>query len=553
LSERIVFSSPLSSFSHYTPVGGLDQTFLQSRPVGESISEILLFWIPDIFPLRLDRSPERDDVKPAIADFIVKNIVVLYGTVKMIQDKWKVLITIAVTTMTATMDASITNIAFPALTQVFETDVSVVMWVTVVFILVSTSSMLIIGKISDMVGRKRIFLAGIVVFTLALLACSLAGSIGQLIFFRALQGVGAAMTISCGTAIVTEVFPPHEMGKGLGSLGVSVSLGFIAGPIIGGVLLDFLDWRSIFYMRVPLGIAAFVMAIIFLSEDHADPGKIRLDLLGALTSSAGIFLFVFGISQMREYGFASLRVLPIAGLGLAFIMVFVFIERRAQNPIVDPALFKDRVFSSAMGGLFLHFVAAPPYMLIIPFYLMIGLHLRASEAGLLMAATSVTTMVFGPVSGWLSDRFGPVWFAAIGAAVATMSFVFMLGFDLQSAARTITPVFVLLGVGVGTFQPANNSIIMSAVSRKRLGTASALIATQRQVGIAVGMAVSGTLYSSWRDRYQEEFVQQGFSGAYASEMAIPLAFHDVLLISIVINAVVAVLSLLPLWTRRKNP
>jgi EmrB/QacA subfamily drug resistance transporter len=469
------------------------------------------------------------------------------------QNKWKVLNTVAVTTMMATMDASITNIAFPVLTRIFDRDVSVVMWVSVAFVLVSTSSMLIIGKIGDMVGRKRIFLVGIAVFTLGLLACALAQSIGQLIFYRALQAVGAAMTISCGAAIVTEAFPAHEVGKGLGSLGVSVSLGFIAGPVVGGPLLDFLDWRSIFYVRIPLGLAAFIMAILFLEKDQPKPGNLSLDLRGTLTSTAGIFLFVFGMSQMRDYGLASFRVLLLAGMGLALIAVFVLLERRAQNPILDPALFKDKVFSSAMGALFLHFVAAPPYMLIIPFYLMLGLHMRASEAGLLMAATSVTTMVFGPVSGWLSDRFGPVWFAAIGAAAATLSFVFMLGLDLQSSVGTIAAVFVLLGVGAGTFQPANNSIIMGAVTREHLGTASALIATQRQVGIAIGMAVTGTLFSTWKDGYQEGLVKLGMDGTSASRTAIPLAFHDVLLVSILINVVVVVLCLLPLWPRGKTP
>jgi MFS family permease len=238
----------------------------------------------------------------------------------------------------------------------------------------------------------------------------------------------------------------------------------------------------------------------------------------------------------------------MVGIGLALILSFVFLERRARDPIVDPALFKDRVFSSATGALFLHFVAAPPYMLVIPFYLMLGLHMRASEAGLLMAVTSVTTMVFGPVSGWLSDRFGRVWFAAIGAAAATLSFVCMLGFDLQSSAGTIAAAFVLLGVGAGTFQPANNSIIMGAVTREHLGTASALLATQRQVGIAVGMAVTGTLFSAWRDGYQEGLVEIGTDVATASRMAIPMAFHDVLLVSIVINVVVVVLCVLPLWS-----
>jgi len=470
----------------------------------------------------------------------------------MIPNKWKILITVAVTTMMATMDASITNIAFPVLTRVFKTDVSVVMWVSVAFVLVSTSSMLIIGKIGDMVGRKRIFLVGIALFTLGLLACALAETIGQLIFFRALQAIGAAMTISCGAAIVTEAFPPHEVGKGLGSLGVSVSLGFIAGPVVGGPLLDFLDWRSIFYVRIPLGMVAFLMAIVSLERDQPRPGRLNLDLLGTLTWSAGIFLFVFGVSQVRDYGLTSLRVLPVAGGGVAFLVGFFLLERLAQNPIVDPSLFKDKVFSSAMGGLLLHFVAAPPYMLVIPFYLMLGLQMTASRAGLLMAATSVTTMVFGPVSGWLSDRYGRVLFASIGAAAATLSFVFMLGFDLQTTMGTIALVFVLLGVGAGTFQPANNSIIMGAVSREHLGTASALIATQRQVGIAVGMAWTGTLFSAWKEGYEKGLVALGMDGASASRTAIPMALHDALLVSILINAVVLVLCLLPRWAAGKK-
>jgi EmrB/QacA subfamily drug resistance transporter len=439
------------------------------------------------------------------------------------------------------------------LTRVFDADVSVVMWVSVAFVLASTSSMLIIGKIGDMVGRTRIFLAGIVVFTLGLLACALADSIGQLIFFRTFQAVGAAMTISCGAAIVTEAFPTHEVGKGLGSLGVSVSLGFIAGPVIGGPLLDYLDWRSIFYVRIPLGLAAFLMAMVFLDKDQPVRGKLSLDLRGTFTSTAGIFLFVFGVSQMRDYGLLSLRVFLLAGTGLALLVVFVLLERRVQNPIVDPALFKGRVFSSATGALFFHFVAAPPYMLVVPFYLMQGLQMRASDAGVLMAVTSVTTMVFGPVSGWLSDRFGSLWFAAIGAAAATLSFAFMLGFDLQSSSGTIAAVFIVLGVGAGTFQPANNSIIVGAVTREHLGTASALIATHRQVGIAIGMAWTGTLFSAWTGGYQERLVRLGMDGASASRAAIPPAFHDVLLVSILINAVVVALCLFPLWAKGKRP
>jgi len=468
-------------------------------------------------------------------------------------DKWKILLTVAMGSIMATMDASITNISFPVLTRVFNAELTTVMWVSVAFVLVSTSCMLIIGKMSDHLGRKRIYVVGIALFTLGLVICALAQSIGQLIFFRALQAVGAAMAIACGTAIVTEAFPPNEVGKGLGSLGISVSLGFIAGPILGGLLLDWLDWRSIFYIRIPLGLVALLMAILFLKKDEPQQGEIRLDLLGTLTSSAGIFLFVFGFSQMKTYGPGSFVVHLLVGLGILLILLFVLIERRARNPIVDPSLFRNKVFSSAIWGLFLHFVGAPPYILIIPFYLMLGLHLAPSHAGLLMAATSVTTMVFGPVSGWLSDRFNPVWFAAIGAAAAAVAYVFMLGFDLQSTVGSIAPVFVLLGIGVGTFQPSNNSIVMGTASREHLSTASALIATQRQVGIAVGMAVVGTLFSARTESFHQALLREGMEATRASEMAIPLAFHDVLLLSIVINVLVVILCLLPLWIKQPKP
>jgi EmrB/QacA subfamily drug resistance transporter len=412
--------------------------------------------------------------------------------------------------------------------------------------------MLLIGKMSDHLGRKRIYVVGIALFTLGLVFCALAHSIGQLIFFRTLQAVGAAMVISCGTAIVTEAFPSNQVGKGLGSLGISVSLGFIAGPIVGGLLLDWLDWRSIFYVRIPLGLVALLMATLFLKKDEPQHGEIRLDLLGTLTSSAGIFLFVFGFSQMRTYGPAALVVYLLIGLGILLLLLFVLIERRARNPIVDPSLFKNKVFSSAIWGLFLHFVGTPPYLLIVPFYLMLGLHLGSSHAGLLMATTSVTTMVFGPISGWLSDRFKPMWFAAIGAALAALAYGLMLGFDLQSTVGSIAPVFVILGMGVGTFQPSNNSLVMGTVSREHLSTASALIATHRQVGIAVGMAVAGTLYSARTERFQQAFLQEGIEAARASELAIPLAFHDVLLLSILINVLVVILCLLPLWLKKPN-
>ncbi|MBW1782553.1 MAG: DHA2 family efflux MFS transporter permease subunit [Deltaproteobacteria bacterium] len=464
--------------------------------------------------------------------------------------KWKALVTVAMGTMMATMDASITTIALPVLTEVFDKDLSVVMWVTVAFILVSSSLMLILGKISDLIGRKRIYAIGMAIFTLGLGACSLAQTIQHLILFRAVQAVGAAMSISCGTAIVTEAFPVTETGKGLGLLSMSVSIGFILGPILGGTLLDWLDWRSLFYVRVPAGTAIFVMALWLLKKDSVHLGKVQLDLSGTMTSSGGLFCLIFGISQVKAHGATSPIVLLFLGAGLLILILFVWVERRATDPLVDLSLFKNRIFLLATASLFLFFVAAPPYILVMPFYLMEGVGFNPMQTGLLLAVVSMITIVSSPLSGALSDRIGRVWLSAFGAAATAAAFFLMLGFDLQTKVSAIVLVLVLLGVGVGAFQPPNNSIIMGAVTRDRLGSASALIATQRQVGISLGMALAGAIFSDRRMIHMSRLRPEGSGETEALRQSIPLAFHDVLLMSVILGSGAMILTLLSI--RRKN-
>lgn len=458
--------------------------------------------------------------------------------------KWKVMLTVAVVMLMATMDASITNIAFPTLTRVFQTELTTVMWVSLGYILVSTTFLLILGKISDIVGRKRIFALGIIIFTLGLIACSLADGIGELILYRCLQGLGAAMVISCGTALVTEAFPATETGRGMGLLGISVSLGFIIGPLLGGFLLDWLEWRSIFYVRAPIAVFSLFLALFLLRKDETRAWTGRLDWQGAVTSSAGILCLVYGVSRVRELGLYSSTVCLWAGSGILLLVAFLYIENHAKDPIVDLSLFRNRVFRNSTLCLFLTFASAPPFILIMPFYLMEAIRLTPSEAGLLLAVNSMATIVSGPVSGFLSDRFGAARFAAAGAAATTLSFVFMLGFDLQTGVGAVVPVMVLLGVGIGMFQPPNNSLIMGSVSRNRLGTASALIATLRQVGLSLGLALAATLYSYRILIHEEHLTRQGLPWPEVVRSAIPPAFHETLGVSILLGIAVIGLSLL---------
>jgi EmrB/QacA subfamily drug resistance transporter len=458
--------------------------------------------------------------------------------------KWKALITVAMGTMMATMDASITTIAFPELTRAFKADLATIMWVAVAYILVSSSLMLIFGKISDFMGRTRLYTVGMAVFTIGMAACALAQNVEQIIIFRIIQALGAAMSIACGTAIVTEAFPANEIGKGLGMLSMSVSAGFILGPIIGGFLLEWLDWRSLFYIRAPIGICTFLMALALLKKDIARSGKIKLDIMGTLTSSAGLFCLIFGMALIKKHGIQSPLFLLFVGSGMAILFLFVLVERRATDPIIDLALFKNRTFSYAMAGLLLFFLAVPPYILIMPFYLMEGIRLSPLESGTLMAVVSMVTMVTSPISGTLSDRFGPVWPSVFGAGATATAFYCMLGFNLQTQTTTIILILVLLGLGVGSFQPPNNSTIMGAVAREKLGSASALIATERQVGISLGMAMSGAIFSARQTMYLGLLRVEGLTGGEALRRSIAPAYREVLLISVFLAVGAMVLALL---------
>jgi len=246
---------------------------------------------------------------------------------------------------------------------------------------------------------------------------------------------------------------------------------------------------------------------------------------------------------MRQYGFSSPRVLLIIGLGIVLLGLFVCIEKRAQDPIVDLTLFKNRLFSSAMGALFLVFMAAPPYILLMPFYLIQGHLMSPSEAGILMAVTSVITIFVGPASGSLSDRFGPFLFSALGAGATAVAYYLMLTFNTQTPIMSIIPALFLLGIGIGSFHPPNSSIIMGSVAKDRLGTTSALIATVRHVGMSVGMAVTSTLFSARMITYQSTLENEGVSEALAMQQSVPAAFHDMLIGGIGLQCIVFLLCL----------
>jgi EmrB/QacA subfamily drug resistance transporter len=456
--------------------------------------------------------------------------------------KYKALLTVALGNFMGTMDMSINNISFPVLTRAFQAPLTQVMWVTLAYTLTTTSLMLVFGRLSDRMGSKRLYSTGALIFMVGMGLCALSQSLVQLIGFRILQAVGSAATGACGYAIVAEAFPPSERGKGLGLLGMSVSAGFITGPILGGLLLS-VHWRAIYLVRTPFGLITFVLARIFLKADRLRAGAAPLDLLGTIFSSLGLCGVLFGVSQFKAAATSPWTCYLPLTLGAACLLVFILVELRVQDPIVDLGMFRNRVFSCAIFSLFFVFLAYPVFTLTMPFYLMQGLNVHPSTAGVFMAIVSMGTIVFGPISGSLSDRYGVVKFATLGAFIAALSFVLMRGFALTTSPAHIVLVLFMYGLGIGMFQPPNNSTIITAVTPDRLGTASAMITTQRSVALSLGTALTGLLFSLRLDTYKTVLAQTGLAASEAARRAIPPALHDVLVLFIVAQFVAAALAL----------
>lgn len=447
------------------------------------------------------------------------------------QYKWLALLTVSIGTFMGTLDASIVNISFPRLTQVFETEPSIVLWVSVAYLLVSVSLMLTFGRIGDVVGRKRTYILGLAVFTAGLTLCSLAQSILQLIIFRVIQAIGYAMTVAISTAIVTATFPTQERGKALGMLGGVVSAGLLSGPVLGGLLLDTLDWKAIFYTRVPVGIIGIIMAWTLLKEQRFPVTDFKFDLAGAATLFASLSCLLLFFNLGGRLGFASAPALALAVSTAVLFPLFVIFEKRAPQPIVDLNLFRNRTFAFSTISLVIMFVAISSNTFLMPFYLINGLGHSASKAGLLFATISVTALLVGPLSGWVSDKIGSRILCTIGMALACAALFLLSQLGAESSEVDVLIRLVIQGLGSGMFSSPNNSTIMGSVPKEKLSTGSAMIGTVRQIGMSCGIAIAGAVFAGRQDFHASQLAGGNLQPAVLHKLSLIGGFKDTLVVA----------------------
>ncbi|GLV56953.1 MFS transporter [Dictyobacter sp. S3.2.2.5] len=413
-------------------------------------------------------------------------------------NKWAVLILAASSGFLTTLDSSIVNIGLPAISNTFHVGVSgEIEWIIIGYLVVIAAVLLTFGRLADLIGRKPIFLAGLIVFISGSALCGMAPSLLMLILARIFQGVGGAMIFAVNIAMITSTFPNNERGLALGLNAVVVSLGVSAGPTIGGLITQYLTWRWIFYVNVPLGLLVLCAAFYVYREIRPAHGQSsRFDPLGATLLAIGLSTLTLGLSFGQEWGWLSAGLIVTLVISIIALGSAIYVESRIAHPILDLNLIRNRTFAFANITFMLCMMAlfAPGFLM--PFYFEQLRHFTTEQTGLMLTPLPLTMAILAPLSGALADRIGSRWLSPIGLAIACFGLFLLSEISAQSTLWDIIWRLLVIGIGQGIFQSPNTRTMMGAAPRSAQGEASGLLATGRVIGQALSVAMMGTIFAS---------------------------------------------------------
>ena len=393
----------------------------------------------------------------------------------------------------ASLDSTIVNISLPTIASSFDVDISIVSWVVLAYLLVLAGLLLVFGKLGDLKGFRRVFIAGFAIFAVGSLLCGLSATIYQLIAFRALQGIGGAALEALAPAMILIYLPASRRGWALGVLATVVSLGIAAGPILGGLITEHMSWHWIFLINVPVGIIAVLFAARYLPADVPSASGAPFDTAGAALILLALTTLLFPLNQGLDLGWTSPVILGSFCASVLLWILFFVHEHRCEAPLVDMRLFSSRNYLLGNAAGLLIMMVYNGLIFLLPFFFEIVQGRSTEFAGLLLAIPAVALMLVGPVSGALSDRYGsrlPTICACILAAAALYLFSF---FSQNTGLPFIIGSMVLIGVAIGLFFPPNMSQILGSGGKEGEGVASSVMMTIRNTGAVFGVAIFGTI------------------------------------------------------------
>jgi EmrB/QacA subfamily drug resistance transporter len=410
--------------------------------------------------------------------------------------KWVALAVVLSGTIMTILDSTIVNIAIPTLQRDLHagsyTDIA---WVVTGYLLAQGAVIPLTGWATDRWGTKRLYLITIVTFTVASMLCGISQNLGELIFFRVIQGIGGGMLMPIGMTIILQAVGPQNMGRVMGIFGVPMLIAPAVGPVLGGWFVQDFTWRLIFYVNVPIGVAGFVAASRLLRESPRT-AKLRLDVLGLITGVPAILALMYAVDRSTSLGWSSALVVSLLVASVVLMGVFIVRQLRAREPLLQLSLFRDRTFSWAMGLSFVVVTAMFGTMLLLPLYLQEVHGYDAIETGLLLLPQAAMAAFAMPLGGYLTDKIGPKWVVATGLVLLTLGSVLLAQIHYDSSNWLVVGALMLRGVAMGFAMMPTMTAAMARVPRRYTSRASSITNTFQRVSSSVGIAVLVTVLAA---------------------------------------------------------
>jgi len=423
------------------------------------------------------------------------------------RNPWTVLAVLCLGLFMILLDGTIVNIAIPHIQAYFATSFSNIEWVMNAYILTFAVLLVTLGRFGDLWGRRKLFIGGMTLFTLGSLACGLAPSIYLLIAFRVVQGVGGAAMMPATLSIIAAVFPAGKRGAAMGVWGGVSGLATAIGPTLGGIIVQYVtwpsaaaSWRWIFLVNIPIGVLGVILALRLVPESKNPTAVETLDLPGVGLISAALFCLTFALVEGQRYGWTSAAILGLFAGAVVFFGLFFWREQRVRQPLIDFSLFASLNFAAGNATGLLLSAAMMGAFFTIPIFLQSVLGFSAIKAGLVMAPMSVVIIFAAPAAGALSDRLGSKWIVAIGMFLLAFGLAWMAGLvpgvagiSPSTTSLSLLAPFLLAGIGIGLAVAPVTSAVMATAPRDRVGNASGVLSTMRQVGSLMGIAILGAV------------------------------------------------------------
>ena len=453
--------------------------------------------------------------------------------------KWWTLLVVCLSVFMLLLDITIVNVALPSIQKDLGSSFEDLQWVVDAYALALAALLLASGSLADLMGRRRVFVVGLILFVTASLLCGLSSSPTMLNVARGFQGLGGAMMFATSLALIAQEFEPHERGTAFGIWGATTGFAVAVGPLAGGALTDGLGWEWIFLVNVPIGLITAGITLARVPDSQRDPSA-RIDWAGLLTFSAGLFCLVFALIRGNDDGWTSAKIVSLLTTAALLLAIFVTVELRRDQPMLDLRLFRVPTFTGAQIVAFSIHASMFSMFLYITLYMQNVLRYSPLETGLRFLPVSLLSFLAAPIAGKLAERFPVRAFLGGGLGLIGLGLVLMSGIDPSDNWTTLLPGFILGGIGIGFVNPPLATAAIGVVEPRRSGAASGINSTFRQVGTAVGIAGLGAILQSKlaHDLGPADFATAAGRSAYID------AFNELLIVGAVVAFTGAACALL---------